>query len=219
LRDAVYANLYAGNQTLARLRGSMAGTITVPYFPRNVGGFPLVPGETILMQIDHLALLKQMVIDNWSYKWPTNQMTLTVSRNPLRGFGSQIVKGVRRTEQLIATAGNYYDLGWWRTDGTGSHRWRHNKGVIPKKVSVQVAQNSAQVDALGRPIPTDGTVVAMGQGLSFSPADGQWAGYITTELTEQYITLRYSINLTYDDGNACGWLLDGSCILRVIVEG
>jgi hypothetical protein len=218
LRDRAYANLYTGNPALARYRGAMTGSIVLPYFPRNLAGFPIVPGFLVSVRIDHLGIQKSFVVDSWKYSWPANQMTLQLARNPLRSFGEQVVKGVRRQEQLIAASGNYTDLGWWQTDGTGSHRWTHNKGVIPKSGTVQFAQNSGNVDALGRPVPTLGTEISLPMGLTYSPADGQWAGWAFTELTATDVTVRYSINVTYDEGLSCGWLADGGALMRVILD-
>jgi hypothetical protein len=218
LRDRTYASIYTGNAGLARYRGAMAGTITVPYFPRNIAGFPLVPGQTIMLRIDHLNIISKAVIaDSWSYAWPSNQMTITISRNPMRGLGQQLLKGVRQAEQAIAANANTVDLGWWQTDGTGSHRWVHNRGVIPTSGTAVFAQASGDIDAAGNPIPVDGTELSMPMGLTYDPFSGQYVGWTWTELNANAVTIQYAPNSAVAPGPA-GWLMDGTAIMRVILS-
>jgi hypothetical protein len=217
LRDRAYASLYTGNTALSRYRGAMAGEVVVPYFLRNLAGFPLVPGQLVTIQINHLGITaKSFVVDSWKYSWPANKMTLQLSRNPLRSFGEQIVKGVRRQEQLIAGMVNCWDSGWWQTDGTGSRRFDHNRAVLPKEIVVMVATASGNVDALGRPVPVLGTEVALPMTLGFDAASGQYFGWYGSESNNRYVTVRYNSNLAYNDTG--GWYADGVSLMRVLVK-
>lgn len=216
-KDRAYANLYSGNAALGKYRGAMAGKITVPYFPRNLASQPLVPGMLIAVSIPHLNLTKNLVVESWKYAWPANKMTINLSRNPLRGFGEQVIRGVRKAEGLQQAVADHADQAWWQTDGTGEHRFYHNMGVVPSQINLLAAAPSGDWDAELNPIPIAESITGPAMHTMYEAPEGQYVGWHVIEQTPQYVTIQYS-SFVAPDSYVGEWLLDGECILKLILR-